>query len=146
MSRERTNLWRAVGQTFEWVYGLTNIQFEMAEGRVAEIRHEGELQHYSFEIKTNEARLSGMRHPLALVIESYHMSLTGMLRGDIEDLTFDNGIASIEPDDMIPMSILRDNGGFSTISVVVRCTRFDTGETALSRHFVFRHNQLHLIR
>ncbi len=143
--KERTNLWRVTAQTLEWVYGLTNLQFEFIEGRLAEVV-QPEQTHYAFEIRTNEARLTGLRHPMALVIESYHMVLTGVVKSNPGNLVFDEGVASFEPDDMLQMPLERDNGGFSTVAVQVKMTRFDGGEEVLSRHFVFRNNLLHLIR
>ena len=146
---ERTNLWRVTAQTLEWVYGLTNLQFEFVSGRLAEVPQESET-HYAFEIRTNQARLTGLRHPLALVVESYHIVLTGTAKSYPGHLVFDDAsgtpVAEFEPEDMLQMPLLRDNGGFSTVAVQTKLTRFDGGEDILARHFLFRNNLLHLIR
>ncbi len=147
--KERTNLWRATAQILEWTYGLTNLQFDIASMRLSEVPNQGDdgdETHYAFEVRTNEARLTGLRHPLALVVESYHIILTGVVKNRPTHLVFDERIAEFEIDDMLQMPILRDNGGFSTVSVQVKITRFDGGEDSLPRHFLFRNNLLHLIR
>ena len=144
--KDRTNLWRVTSQTLEWIYGLTNIQFDIQEARLAEVVQPDET-HYAFEIKTNQARLTGLRHPMALVVEAIHIVITGTVNERPDTLVFDEGICDpLEITDMLRMFLVADNGGFSTVSVQVKLTRFDGGEDSLSRHFLYRNNLLHLIR
>ena len=146
--KERTNLWRVTGQILEWTYGLTNLQFEVASTRLGIVPQSGDDVHYPFEILTNQMRLTGLRHPMALVVESYHMILTGVVKTHPlgHDAFDEERSIEFELDDMLRMPLLRDNGGFSTVSVQVKMTQFDGGEDAMSRHFLFRNNLLHLIR
>jgi len=143
---ERNNLWRSTAQILEWIYGLTNIQFEILEARIAEVPQEGGETHYSVEIRTNEARLTGLRHPMALVVESVHVVITGVVKGYPAHLVFDERVASFESDDMLQMPLNRDNGGFSTLAVQTKISDFMGGESVMPRHFLFRNNLLHLIR
>ena len=144
MFEERTNLYRAVAQTLQWIHGLTSIEYGVYKSRVAEIS-QGDKTHYSFEVVTNRVRLGGIRHPMGLVAEEIHVALTGVII-EFPALKFDEQIAFIELEDMTQMFLKADNGGYSTVGVQTKIGLFTGGEEVLSRHFLYRNNMLHLIR
>ena len=145
MFDERTNLYRAVAQTLQWIHGLTSLEYGVYRSRIAEVT-QGDKTHYSFEVMTNHIRLGGIRHPLGLVAESIHVVLTGVIDGFPKTLEFDEQIAHIELEDMTRMFLKADNGGYSTVGVQTKIGLFTGGEEVLARNFLYRNNLLHLIR
>lgn len=145
-------LWKCNWQILEWVYGLTNIQFELASTEIARVSQGDDVWHYSFRFATNTARLVGLVHPMGLFIESFSLEMTGVLDPERACLHFsevaDEETPVVETDhERSPnLHVKADNGGFSVIAVAGRVTRFDGGEEMLSRHFIFRNNFLHKIR
>jgi hypothetical protein len=145
MFDERTNLHRVVAQTLQWIHGTTSIEYGVASCRLAEI-HQDSKPHYSFEIKTNLARISKIRHPFALVAEEIHVVLTGIIIEYPDTFQFEQQVTQFELEDMPMMVLKSDNGGYSTVGVQTKMGLFSGGEEILSRHFLYRNNLLHLIR
>lgn len=145
MFDERTNLYQTVAQTLQWIQGLTSIEYNVLDSRLAEVSHDTKT-HYSFEVTTNQIRLAGIRHPLGLVVEHTCVVLTGTLDDCPEYIQFDKKIAPLELEDMTRMFLHADNGGYSIVGAQTRMGLFTGGEDILSRHFVYRNNLLHQIR
>ena len=59
-------------------------------------------------------------------------------------ITDDTSDATLER--AFKMYLKADNGGYCPVAVNVKITRFDGGEDALARHFLYRSNLLHKIR
>jgi len=146
MIEERTNLYRVVAQTLQWIHGLTSMKYGIRKSRIAEVTHDG-VTHYSFDILTNSIRLGRIKHPLGLVAEEIHIALGGQLAEVPDGLTFGpQGIALIEIEDMYNLFLKADNGGTSIVSVQTKFTLFDGGEESLSRQFLYKNNMLFQIR
>ena len=151
--QEKTNLYRVMAQTIEWVYGATNIEFGVQWVKLSIVEPEDDKPiYYPFEIKTNTRRLTGITHPLALVAEHLYLVITGIVVAHSGNIDFgetrqtkledwDKDIAEIAR-----MELQADRGGYVTISVQHRIGRHDGGEETMARHFLFRHNLLHKVR
>lgn len=146
MIEERTNLYRVVAQSLQWIHGLTSMQYDIRAIRLARIEHDGET-HYSFDVVTNGIRLGRIKHPFGLIAEEIHIALGGQLDGVPDGITFGSkGIAVIEIEDMYSLFLKADNGGTSIITVQTKFRLFDGGEESLSRQFLYKNNMLFQIR
>ena len=149
--QEKTNLYRVMAQSIEWIYGATNIEFQIKTVKVGMVTpDDGKPVFYPFEIKTNTRRLSGITHPLALVAEHLHVVFTGICVAHSGNIDFgDKGQAVLDDwniADLARMELQADRGGYVTIAVQHRIGRHDGGEETMARHFLFRHNLLHKVR
>lgn len=148
MLTERTNLYRVVAQTLQWIHGLTSMEYNIRHIRVARVKNNEET-HHSFEVITNDIRLGRIKHPMGLVIERIHIAMTGVL-ADVPDWEeFEvgtKGIAVLEIEDMYPLFLRADNGGFSNVSVQTKFHLFDGGEESIARHFIYLNNMIYQIR
>ena len=150
MFDERTNLYRVVAQTLQWVQGITSLQYDILRSRLAKVEHDGET-HYSFEVVTNNIRLGGIKHPMGLVIERSHMAMTGVVLEPIEGELYGlvpnaDNVYDIEIHHMLKLLMKADNAGVSNISVQTKFKSFDGGDNTLARQFLFKNNMLFQIR
>lgn len=146
MSREETNLHRAVAQVLEWTYGLTNLEFEIGGVQFNKI-NDGQDDSYGVMAETVTARIVGIKHPFALVVETIRMNLTAQARMTDDVLGDRKEMKVIEGDtqDLHSFMLRQDQGGFGVISVQVIMGTFDGGDKALSTTFTFRNNMLHRV-
>ncbi len=149
MLNERTNLHRVVGQTLQWIHGLTSMEYQIKQSLLAKIENDGET-HYSVDVRTNQIRLARIKHPLGLVVESIHVVMTAVIIEHPDSIDFSIGkndsIAEVELEDMYQMFLKVDNSDYSTVGVQTKIDLFNGGEENLSRHFIYRNNLLHQIR
>jgi hypothetical protein len=149
MLTERTNLYRVVAQTLQWIHGLTSMDYHVHTSLLAKIKNDGKT-HYSVDVRTNHIRLGRIKHPLGLVAESIHVVMTGVITEFPDSIEFTKGkkntIAEIEIEDMYQMFLKADNGGSSAVGVQTKIDLFTGGEENLSRNFIYRNNLLYQIR
>jgi hypothetical protein len=148
-SKEPTNLRQVTAQILEWIYGLTNIQFEITRSRISKTVISKDQINYAIEITTNAVALNKIRHPFALVVDGFNLVITCEVLTPMVNLDFSDDrtpVAEFEIEHMPDMVVRADNGGFSTISVQTKFSQFDGGTTVLTRHVLFRNNLLHSIR
>lgn len=146
MSDERTDLYRVVAQILLWIEGLTNIKYQIYRARITKVEHEDEI-FFSFDVVTNTIRPGRLSHPLALVMDSIHIALTGTLVDLPEGIDFtDNDIVEIEIDDMPNLFLKADHGGYNNIAVQTKVGLFTGGSEVMTRHFIFKNNMMYQIR
>lgn len=154
MNTTRVN--RAVSQILEWTYGCTNLEFQIEECRYKRMKGEKEDSpdnHYGFRIITDVKKLTNIKHPGALAFEAMQLSITGEGRdfdGRMESVITpgddDTYVTFSDFTDETNMNVKHDNGGFSVVNVQIIMYTFDGGDKSISRHFVFRYNQMNHIR
>ena len=146
MLTERTNLYRVVAQTLQWIHGLTSMKYDISSSRIAEVTPHDGVTHYSFEVVTNGIRLGRIKHPMGLIVEEIHIALTGVITDLPKRITFEKDIVEIEINDMVQLFLRADNGGFSNVSVQTKFKLFDGGEESIARHFIYLNNMIYQIR
>jgi hypothetical protein len=146
---EKTNLYRALGQSIEWIYGSTGIEFKIDTVKLSCGHPTGDNPvFFPYEITTNLVRFGNMKHPFALVAESLRLVITGVCseHGGNVDFSAKN-FNYIDWDDttLMRMILQSNRSGYSPVSIQHRIFRHDGSEDAMARQFLFRYNLLHQV-
>ena len=142
MQDDRTDLYRMVAQTFLFVEGATNVRYEVLQAHLIQTE---DGCHY--EIESNHFRTGRLSHPLAHVMSSIHIVLTGTAEEFPEDIVFDDeGIAEIEVEDMSNIFPKVDLGGNCNAALLTKIGLHAGGLETFTRHYTFKNNMLYKIQ